>query len=162
MDFSSLVRRDHDDLDHALRVMVDTTTPRHDLDDLVDVFRLALAVHYVAEARALDTLLRLPTRPPNALRPIVAQLREEHAAQQAAADELARIEPGTGRWYDIVLQLRIDVLDHATREGYIRTSLEQHVPPELRRMLAARFATERLNVLATTSPLEIARNVRAA
>ena len=162
MDFSNLVRRDHDDLDHALRMMVDTATSLRELPDLLDVFRLALAVHYVAQARALDSLLRLPTRPPNALRSIIAQLRVEHATQQSAADELARIEPGTARWYDGVLQLRIAVLDHATREVYFRSSLEQHVPAEMRRMLAGRFATERLNVLATTSPLEVARNVQAA
>lgn len=162
MDFGGLVRRDHDDLDYALRAMASTATPTSELDELLDVYRLALAVHIVAEARVLARIASHVTRPRDALRWALAQVEREHASQRVAAEELTRVAVGTPAWYDRVLRLRIELLDHATREELMHASLEHHVTTDNRRNLASRFATERLHVLSTTSPLELARNVRAA
>ena len=127
------------------------------------MFRLALAVHIVAEARVLDaTTLTVVTHPPDALRWVVAQVHAEHAIQQAAADDLVRLVPGTASWYDRALKLRIDVLDHATREDLMRASFEDHIPGDDRQLLASRFATERLLVLSSASPINMARRIRAA
>ena len=162
MDLSELVRRDHADLDRALIAMTSTTTPVGELSELLDVFRLALAVHIVAEACVLDVLLGVVTTPRDALRWAIAQVQQEHALQQAVAEDLETIEPGSAAWYDRAVKLRIDVLDHATHAELMRGSLEAHLSCDDRRMLASRFATERMRVLSTTSPMNMARNVRAA
>ena len=161
MDLCALVRRDHDDLDRALSAMT-STTPLDELPELLDVFRLALAVHMTAEARVLDALLEVATTPRDALRWLVAQVQQEHALQQAAADDLTVIVPGSAAWYDRALRLRSDVLDHTTRADLMRAAIEAHLPKDDRRMLASRFATERMRVLSTTPPLGITRDVRVA
>lgn len=162
MDLCALVRRDHDDLDRALGAMTDTTLSATELTELLDVFRLALAVHIVAEARVLDAAMLVVTQPADVLRWVAAQVHAEHAIQQAGADDLVHLVPGTASWYDRALKLRIDVLDHATRADIMRASFEDHIPCEDRQLLASRFATERLRVLSTTSPITMARSVRAA
>jgi len=162
MDYCALVRRDHDDMDCALAMMVDAATPPQRLPELLDVFRLALAVHLVADQYVLDTLLAVETRPRDALRWSASQLRREHALQHALADELAHGDPSVPRWCERVQQLRTSLRDHTSRHDYMRTSLETHVSASQRRQLASRFATERMRALATTSPFELARRVHAA
>ena len=142
--------------------MTSTTQPVADLPELLDVFRLALAVHIVAEARVLHTLLEVVTTPRDALRWVVSQVQREHALHNAAAEDLTAIAPGSARWYDCASRLRSDVLDHATRADLMRGSFEAHLSSTERRMLASRFATERMRVLSTTSPMEMTRNVRVA
>lgn len=154
-DLCALVRRDHDDLDRALVAMLDTETPRAELETLVDVFRLALAVHIAAETKILDALV-MRLDPPPALRYVATQARREHVAQQESIDELLRWRPGTAKWYAAALELRVLVLDHAARAELTRWSLQDHVPPADQRALASDYATERMRVLATTSPLALA------
>ena len=78
------------------------------------------------------------------------------------AEQLAQGDPSLPGWFERARQLRALLHEHTFRHDYLRTSLEQHVPAPQRRLLAARFATERLRALATTSPFELARRVRAA
>jgi hypothetical protein len=161
VDLCTLARRDHDDLDRTLLAMVAPDTPSREMTGLLDVFRLCLAIHGVAEHRVFQTLVSL-VRPPSSLRLQIAQLREEHRAQQAAADRLGLIEPGSDAWYSGALELRVLVLDHAKREDYLRVVLEDHVPSSMLRGLVAQYATERMKLLGTTSPLALARSVHAA
>lgn len=154
-DVCGLVRRDHDDLDHALAAMVDTATRCDELATLLDIFRLALAVHAAAEAKVFGALVAHVATPP-ALRLLVGQARDEHAAQQAAALVLARTRPGSDDWYGRALELRVLVIDHASRAELTRWTLQDHVPIELHRELASQYATERLLVLSRTSPLAVA------
>lgn len=154
-DLCALVRRDHDDLDRAIVAMLDSQTPHSELVTLVDVFRLALAVHVAAETKVLDALV-IRLDPPPALRFVAAQAKREHIAQQDSLDELLRLAPGTGAWFAAVLELRVLLLDHAVRAELTRWSLQDHVPPADQRRLAAEYATERMRVLATTSPLALA------
>lgn len=161
MDLCTIVRRDHDDLDRALRAMVEPTTPAQDLAPLLDGFRLGLAIHVVAECRVLATLITL-VRPPGALRTELAQLRGEHVRQQETAERLAVLTPRTDDWYDCALELRVLVLDHAKREEYLRGSFDALIPSTIRRSLVAQYVSERMRLLATTSPLAVARTTLAA
>jgi hypothetical protein len=161
VDVCILAQRDHEDLDLGLRAMVEPATPPRELQNLLDIVRLGLAIHLVAEARVHDSLLAL-VRPPPVLRLQLARLREEHRAQQRAVDALTSMAPGSCAWYTAALELRVLVLDHARREDYLRPALEDHVATPLRRRLAAEYATERMRLLASTSPLELARSVQAA
>jgi hypothetical protein len=156
VDLCGLVRRDHDDLDRALHVLVDPTTTADDLTALLDVFQLALAVHVAAEAIVVTWLLNGIVAPP-ALRMVVAQASYVHDAQQRAAIALAAVSPATSAWYERALELRVLVLDHTTRAELTRWTLQDHVPMILHSTLAARYATERMRVLARTSPLAIAQ-----
>jgi hypothetical protein len=160
VDLCTLARRDHEDLDRALLAMLEPGTPARELSNLLDVFRLALAVHLVAETRVLTTLVSI-VRPPPALRLQIAQLRTEHVGQELTAERLLNVTPASDAWYEGVLELRVMVLDHAKREDYLRASLDDHVPTTISRGLTAEYATERMRMLAQTSPLAVARQVRA-
>lgn len=155
-DVSALVRRDHDDLDLALAAMVDTRTPPDELALLVDVCRLALAVHVSAQATVMRALIHTLGEPA-VLCTLVAEARREHGGQQVALDRLASLPAGSDGWYARALELRVDVLDHAARAELARWTLQDHVPRGLRRALAADYATERLRVLARTSPVALAK-----
>lgn len=157
----ALVRRDHDDIDRAFAAMVDPATPPRELDDLLDIARLALAVHTAAEARVLELLLAHTTGP-RTLALLATQTRLEHIAQHAAAEALTRIRPASIAWYEYALELRVLVLDHAGRADQLRWTLEDHVPRALQHLLGSEYATERMRVLASTSPLAIARRRGAA
>jgi len=137
--------------------MVDPETPAREAANLVDVFRLALAVHLVAETRVLATLVAL-VRPPPALRLQIAQLRREHVAQQQTAEQLDALEPKSDEWNSAALELRVMVLAHAKRQDLLRGALDDHVPSMIGRGLVAEYATERLRLLSTTSPLALARS----
>lgn len=159
-DLCDLVRDDHLDLDRALLAMLEPATPNAELVNLLEVFRLALAVHIAAEAKVLDSLksrLGLPA----ALSMVIAQVKCEHIAQQTAAEALQWTTPGTGAWYSRVLEMRVLVLDHGARAELLRWSLNDHVPAPLRRDLASAYATERMRVLASTSPIYTAERIAA-
>lgn len=141
--------------------MLEPSTPRRELASLLDVFRLGLAIHLVAEARVLRTLVSL-VRPPPALRLQIDQLRTEHTLQQTIAERMVAIEAGSDAWLLSALELRVSVLDHAKREEYLRTSLDDHVPSPMTKGLVAQYATERMRLLGTTSPLALARATYAA
>jgi hypothetical protein len=81
----------------------------------------------------------------------------EHVAQQVAVDALAATRPGSDNWYARALELRVLVLDHATRAELARWTLQDHVPTALHHTLAHDYATERMRVLARTSPIALAR-----
>jgi hypothetical protein len=154
-DVYGLVRLDHDDLDRALRAMSDAATAVDELAGLLDVFRLALAVHVAAEARVLQSLLDGGHAAP-VLRAMVTQIYLEHRWQQQRATALSGIAPGSEDWYDGALELRILVLDHAAREDHLRWQLQAELGRRLLLTLAAEYATERMRVLSTTSPLAVA------
>jgi hypothetical protein len=158
-DLCALVRRDHDDLDAALGAMVNPATPPKELANLLEIFRLALAVHTATETRIFATLLkRVPG--PRTLTLIADHCRIEHLEQRTIADQLTRLRPGSIAWYEATLELRVHVLDHTARSDYARWTLQDHVSLEVQRTLASEYATERMRVLASTSPIrEAARAI---
>jgi hypothetical protein len=155
LDVCALVRRDHDDLDRALNEMVDPHTSPAELSNLLDVFRLAHAVHSAAESKVLEKMM---TRIGGArtLGILAMQARVEHVAQRAAADSLGLVRPGSIAWYSQALELRVLVLDHASRAELARTTFEEQLPAEIHREMAGEYATQRMRVLATTSPIATA------
>ena len=161
VDLCELARRDHDDLDRALQAMLAPDTPPREVSNLLDIFRMCLAVHLIAESRVFEMVVSI-VRPPPALRLQIAQLRNEHIAQQRTADLLAKLEPCSEQWLTVALELRVLLLDHAKREEYLRSTLDDHVPSGLGRGIAAQYATERMQLLGTTSPLQLARSLRVA
>jgi hypothetical protein len=156
LDVCALVRRDHEDMDRAFAAMVDPVTPPNELSNLLDVMRLALAVHTAAEAKVLELLLARMTLP-RTLGMLVTQTRLEHVAQRAGVDALTRIRPASLAWYEYALELRVLVLDHSGRADQLRWTLEDHVPHDLQRRLGSEYATERMRVLASTSPMIVAQ-----
>lgn len=141
--------------------MVDPATPPKELANLLDVLQLALAVHTAAEAKVMELLLAR-TSGPRTLQMLVTQTRLEHVAQRAGVESLGRIRPASIAWYEYALELRVLVLDHAGRAEQLRWTFEDHVPLQLQRLLGSEYATERLRVLATTSPLATAQRRDAA
>jgi len=154
-DVCALVRRDHDDIDRAFSAMIDPATPPKELSNLLEILRLALAVHSAAEAKVLDLLIAR-AEGPRSLPSLVSQSRLEHVAQRAAADALVRLRPASIGWYEHAIELRVLVLEHAMRADQMRWRVLEHVSPALHGMLGSEYATERLRVLASTSPLAIA------
>jgi len=157
MDLCAVVQRDHEDIDNALSALLNPATPPAELPGLLDVLRLALAVHTVAEGRVLDDLWALETRPSNALRPMIAQIRSEHARHHEMAEALSDVEPSNVTWYARVLRLRVDLLEHARRHVYMRGALDRHLDRPQQRALVAKYMTERLRVLGSTAPIITAR-----
>lgn len=141
--------------------MVEPGTSVRELTNMFEIFRLGLAIHLVAESRVLDTLVSI-VRPPPSLRLQIAQLRKEHRQQQLAADKLTQVQAGSHEWYSCALELRVLVLDHAKREDYLRSTFEAHIPTPIGRGLVAQYATERMKLLASTSPVALARSEHAA
>jgi hypothetical protein len=158
LDVCALVRRDHEDLDRALVAMVDPLTPPAELSNLLDVFRLALAVHSAAEANVMDALLQRAGSP-RTLSILAMQTRVEHVAQRAAAESLSLIRPASIAWYSHALELRVLVLDHGSRSDHMRWTLQEHLPTSLQEGLAGEYATHRMRVLASTSPLATALKI---
>jgi hypothetical protein len=155
-DVCELMRRDHDDLDRGLIAMADPTTPIEEMSSLVDILKLALAVHVAAEAKVFESLVAaLPG--PLPLRLVDAQTRDDHARQTQALDALALARPGSDAWFACALELRVLVLEHTQRVELIRWVLQDHVPLGMHRKLASDYATERMRVLARTSPVTLAR-----
>ena len=160
-DFGGLVRADHDDLDHGLRAMLDERTVEKELVGLLEVFRLALAVHAVAEAIVFRSLL-VRLKHPSILEMMFCQAADEHLVQYNAAEQLSLVRPASLEWYRRVLELRARVLDHASRAELVRWTLQDHVSLPAHHALASQYATERLRVLARTSPLAVAQRQRSA
>jgi hypothetical protein len=155
-DLFALIRRDHHDLDLALAAMVNPKTPIHELETLVEVFQLALAVHVAAELRIASAMLSCADPPLN-VRAMLLQSRKEHIDQNAAGEQLARLTAGSTTWYERALELRVSVLDHAWWVDYATPSVSIALPTSAMPDLSARYATERMRVLADTSPLATAR-----
>jgi hypothetical protein len=72
------------------------------------------------------------------------------------ADALCRLRPGTEPWLASVLELRVAVLDHASRAELVRWTLDEHLTRGRTKMLAADYATERFRTLGETSPVALA------
>jgi hypothetical protein len=154
-ELSALVRRDHEDLDRGLAAMVDPTCSPNELANLLEVFRLALAVHTAAETKVFDSLLEIEGSP-RTLSMIASHARDEHMRQRSVTEGLMRLRPGSLGWYEQALELRVEMLDHSGRAEQLRWTLQEHLSSAHQRKLAGEYATERMRVLASTSPHRLA------
>lgn len=160
VDLCGLVRRDHEDLDRALLAMVEPHKTRETLLGLLNGARLALSAHIEAETEVMQVFM---TRSPSRLgmRKHLDEIASQHRAQDAALHAIRNTSPGTTSWYFRVVELRVLVLDHASREPYLRAALSEHISDEDNRQLARDYATERLRQLALMYPFELARAASA-
>jgi hypothetical protein len=154
------VRRDHDDLDRTLCALLDGKRARIEHLELLDAFRIGLVAHVAAETAVLAAML-VRSQPPMLVRLIVKQLDDEHRSQLAAIEAVGREVVGSVSWCERLLELRIQFLDHAAREDFFPSSLQDHVTHPDRRSLAAEYATERLRAMSTLAPIASAREALA-
>jgi beta-phosphoglucomutase-like phosphatase (HAD superfamily) len=142
-DLTALIHRDHEELDRTLMAVLAPATPIGDIEELLDALRIGLGAHASAERAILCDLLG-PVASSRAVADIVRGILDEHRRQAAALAALAAARVGTSAWRDGALELRIALLDHASREELIGATLFEYIGPERRRALARAYATERL------------------
>jgi hypothetical protein len=154
-DYCELIQIDHADHERALRLLADLTTPPRDLAEYLEILQLALSIHAAAEIKALELVVGSVTYS-RAVDALVRQIGREHALQRSAVQTLTRIRPASLAWYEHVAELSILVLDHGGRAEHTRWRFHDQLPYALQRLVASEYATERLRMLATTSPVLVA------
>src|SRR5688572_24715406 len=93
LELASLVRRDHDDLHYALRVMAEPLSDPDQVAAMLDRVLAAFPSHVEAETVAFNALLL--TRPVPAMYFLVSQVIASHLAQETVLNELANLRPAT-------------------------------------------------------------------
>lgn len=156
VDLSGLVRRDHEDLDRALLAMVAPRMTRETLLGLLDGARLSLSAHIEAETEVMQVFMsRSPSR--LGMGKYLNEIASHHRAQHEALHAIRETSPGTTSWYFRVVELRVLVLDHTSREPFLRAALAEHISLDDNQQLARDYATARLRLLALMYPFELAR-----
>jgi hypothetical protein len=161
-DYCELVQIDHADHERAVHLLADPATPPRELAEYLDVLQLAVSIHATAEAKALELALGNIITFPRTLERLVRQLRSEHALQRSTIHVLTRIRPASLGWYEQVAELSILLLDHGGRTEHMRWRFHDQIPCALQRRVACEYATERMRMLATTSPILVADRHEAA
>lgn len=147
-DFSSLLRRDHSDLQDELTKLLDPTATLAQLRSSLDGVRLGLIAHAEAEDIVLAKFELIP-----ALQVPVAHAHAAHLAQEGALSALVTARPGTATWRDRAQHLRQLVRDHAQHEETeLLPAIREWALPVDAASLAGEFATERLRQLAMLQP----------
>ncbi|NVB81678.1 MAG: hypothetical protein HOV81_25005 [Kofleriaceae bacterium] len=150
------MHRDHEDLDRVLIAMVEPHTSREALLGLLDGARLAFSAHIEAEAEVMQVFMaRSPAK--MGFRRYVGEITSQHRAQDEALHAIRDTTPGSTSWYFRVLELRVLVLDHASREPLMRATLAEHISLDENRQLARDYAAARMRMLAMMYPFELAR-----
>lgn len=143
-ELSTLLGRDHADLQSELTRLLDPTACLAELRTALDGVRLGLTAHAEAEDIVLGRFERDPE-----LECFVLQTRAAHLAQESALAALVTMRHGTSAWRDRIHHLRDLVRYHDGHEGELMARLRRH--PAYRE-LAGAFATERLRQLALLQP----------
>jgi hypothetical protein len=151
--FTTLVRRDHEDIVSAVDIILSPRTSAEMMRDTVDALRLALTVHALAEQRVLSSLVK--NRPSFAITEIARQSRQDHLDQQHRVTAMLSLVPGSRSWNKLVLELRGSMLRHALDAPGLFLAIEDAISPMPTTQLAGRYATERMRVLAETLPAQL-------
>jgi hypothetical protein len=147
-DFSTLLQRDHVDLQKELTLLLDPMATAVELRGSLDGVRLGLTAHAEAEDIVLGRFEGV-----SPLDGLVAQARAAHLAQEGALSALVSSRPGSIAWRDRARYLRDLVHRHAAQEEEgLLPGLRLHVSHEGYAALAGAFATERLRQLAMLQP----------
>src|SRR5262245_4547130 len=141
-----LIDRDHDDIARLLDTIVMPSAPRALVIDALDGLRLAVLVHTIAEARTMRSLLKLEPMP--RVRELADETCRVHMAQQTSVDSLVRENLFAPTWYELAVQLRQRMADHAFWTERTGMLLSECVPLHLQAQLARTYATERMRVFA--------------
>lgn len=143
LELGSLVRRDHDELHDALRLLGDGRDPTL----LVRVQR-GFEAHTEAQTVILGALLE-HVRPPPSVYFLVAQVVAAHLAQETALAHLVAQPAGSPAFHERAQHLRRLCTHHADHEAAcVLPALAEHVPRDDYRALAASYARERERVFA--------------
>ncbi len=147
-ELSTLLRRDHRDLDSALLDLASPATPA-EVCDAIDGVRLGLIAHDEAEDLVLSAVLAsLPESSP--LHLVVARTRTDHLQAQRALSALVVTRPGTPTWRRRIELLRALIARHDRREMCeLVPQLANELDTPTRALLAGTFATARLRGFAT-------------
>lgn len=150
IDFLTLLRRDHLELQRGLDALLDPAATVVEIRGALDGVRLGLTAHAEAEDIVLYRAIVRCQSPE--LEAVIGEARKGHLIQESTLSALVSAPPGTATWRDRALHLRSLVVDHADWE-------EDHVVPAIRAanaevyaMLAGAFATERLRQLSMLQP----------
>jgi hypothetical protein len=147
LELAHLVRRDHDDLNYALRVLSEPATADHDLIAMSDRVRTRFSAHAEAESAALSAVLE-QTRPSPALYFLVSQVIASHLAQEIVVGELLSHRVGSPRFRERAQYFRQLIVHHAEHEAAcLQPALSDHLPRPIFRTLATCYAVERARVL---------------
>ena len=147
LELSTLVSRDHDDLNYALRVLSDPFAPEAELLTMSERVRTRFAAHAEAETAALGAALER-ARPSPALYFLVSQVIASHLAQETVVLQLVSYRLGTPQSRERAQYLRQLIVHHAEHEAAcLHPVLPDHIPRDLFRTLGTCYAVERSRVL---------------
>jgi len=142
----ALLRHDHEELEHALRVLVECNWPESELRWTLDGMRASFGAHAEAEAAVLRRVIADP-RTPAALHTLVSHVVAAHVTQQAVLDALVEARPGTVAWRELVTQLRTLMLEHDLNERRMMPALRKLLAPAAHAALEASYAVARHQML---------------
>lgn len=152
-----LVRRDHDDLHYALRVLGDPVSPQPQMAVMLERLRSRFVAHAEAETLALGAMLD-HVKPPPSLQFLISQVIASHLSQEIALAELVALRLGSAAFRERARYLRQLVVHHAEHEdACLQPALPDHLPREIYRTLVTSYVIERDRRLAGLEP-SIARS----
>jgi len=151
MDFLTLLRRDHHDLQRGLDELLDPAATIVEIRISLDGVRLGLTAHAEAEDIILYRAIRRCRRA-RELEALIGEARAGHLSQEGALSALLTAPLGTATWRDRALHLRSLVAENAEwEEGHVLPAIKD-ADGEVYAQLAGAFATERLRQLAMLQP----------
>ena len=146
LELSGLVRRDHDDLNYALRILAESSDVS-ELERMVERVRAKFLAHAEAETMALSAMIEL-TQPPPAVYFLVSQVIAAHLAQETALTQLLGRRLGTPAFRERARYLRQLVVHHADHESAcLHPALPDHLPRDIYRTLGTSYALEYNRIL---------------
>ena len=141
-----LIRRDHDDLHLALRVLSESSDDAQ-LAEKLERVRTIFPAHAEAETMALGAMLER-NQPPPTLYFLVSQVIASHLTQESALAELVKQQLGTPAFRERARYLRQLMMHHADHEAAcLHPALPDHLPREIFRTLGMSYAIERDRII---------------
>jgi hypothetical protein len=146
LELSWFVRRDHDDLNYALRVITESID-ECEVEQMLDRVRRKFPAHAEAEVMALGAMLER-TQPPPSLYFLVSQVIASHLAQETVLAQLLAQELGAPSFRERARYLRQLMAHHADHEAAcLHPALPDHLPRPIYRTLGTSYAIERDRIL---------------
>jgi len=143
LELGVLVRRDHDDLHYALRVLGEATSADASVVELVERVRTRFEAHTEAETLTLGTMLET-SKPPPSMYFLVSQVIASHLSQETALAQMLANRIGSHGFRERARYLRQLVVHHADHEAAcLHPALPDHLPREVYRTLATSYSLER-------------------
>jgi hypothetical protein len=160
VELGSLVRRDHDEMHYALRVMGEPSSDDSVVRQALDRVRMLFPAHVEAEAAALGAMLAetLPP-PPSAMYFLVSQVTASHLAQESALSELVMQRVGSPAFFQRARYARQLIVHHADHEAAcLHPAVPDHVPREIVHRIAQCYSEQRAHLLEIYTRQAIARS----